>query len=118
MFWAMELGARGGGAANSGEGLSRSPSAGQLHRRAAAGRRARAGSAPPFAWPAGRGSGPHGPADDCPSKQPARPGFTIGDGFRLGIGFALASALVALLSTLVWVFVLAGSLGFAAARGA
>ncbi len=51
------------------------------------------------------------------NRHEGRVGFTIGDGFRLGIGFALASALVALLSTVVWTFVLASLFGAAAVRG-
>ena len=37
-----------------------------------------------------------------------RSGFSIGDGFRLGIGFAIANALIALVGASLWFLVLAG----------
>ena len=52
------------------------------------------------------------------SQKNIRSGFTIGDGFRLGLGFAVANALIALLCAVVWFLFLAGVLGGAfAAQG-
>jgi len=42
------------------------------------------------------------------AQRPLQSGFTIGDGFRLGIGFAIANACIGLLAAIVWFFVLAG----------
>lgn len=48
--------------------------------------------------------------------QKNSPGFTIGDGFRLGIGFAIANALIALLGFLLWGAVLSGLFAASAVR--
>lgn len=37
-----------------------------------------------------------------------RTGFSIGDGFRLGIGFAVANMVVAALGAVLWFVLLAG----------
>ena len=50
------------------------------------------------------------------SSKNTRPGFTIGDGFRLGLGFAIANAFIALLCAAIWTFALAGLFGAAALR--
>ena len=42
------------------------------------------------------------------AQRPPQSGFTIGDGFRLGIGFAIANALIAMLGAAVWFLLLAG----------
>jgi len=45
------------------------------------------------------------------SQKNSKVGFSIADGFRLGLGFAIANAFVALLAAVIWFMVLAGLFG-------
>jgi len=45
------------------------------------------------------------------SQKKSQVGFSIADGFRLGIGFAIANAFIGLLAALAWFLVLAGMIG-------
>lgn len=45
------------------------------------------------------------------SQKNSKVGFSIADGFRLGIGFAVANAFIALIAAAIWFLVLAGLLG-------
>ena len=47
------------------------------------------------------------------SNKKSQVGFSIADGFRLGIGFAIANALIALVAAIAWFMLLAGMLGAA-----
>ncbi|MGK0302804.1 MAG: hypothetical protein ACI89X_003690 [Planctomycetota bacterium] len=45
------------------------------------------------------------------AQKNSKVGFSIADGFRLGLGFAIANAFIALLGAVIWFMVLAGLFG-------